>query len=409
MDNQNPNPEPPAQFPIPPTEPLSPTQTTPLTQPIIEPIPIGIINPPPQTPEKSVKTIFYQNSKFKKSILIAAIIIATFLVINFIGGRFLPGKSLFNVTRTVYIDESDKVSPYDLYTPFPKYESSPEETPISDVVDYGCHSPLAPSGAGPVSKCNYRNVKASIVEAQTVMNRIYKNFGVTQIPDSLNFQEEIYKGIHIKWTINQPISTTTMAWIKNAIDIMPAYFNIDHPVLAIYSATPEDLQVKGIAPENLGAFAYESGLNIFFTKPFANGTSTQYVVNKEVATQALFHEWVHIIQFYDTLQTFTEKYLSIPGNASVSTQIDPITKDYAKTVGWVFQSDQYGDSSYAILGTDTEPQKQTDYGKTKYIEDMAEAGSYFMLCQNEKISEARIKWWEQTTGTNRNSYCPSRL
>lgn len=379
------------QNPIPPTEPVQPNIET--AQPVIQTPPVvEVVLPLPDVPQAPEP--FYKNRMF---IIIAAVVIL--LILSTIGFFKLRSGSLSTVPNI-----------YPNWTPYPasSYASS-TYVPYTPQPEKVCNSPLAPAGAGPVSRCNYRDVKASVADAQAVMGRIYKNFGVSQIPDGLNFHEEIYKGIHIKWTDNQPVSATTMVWIKNAVDIMPSYFYIDHPVQAIYSATPEDLQVKGVAPEYLGAFAYASGLNIFLTKDFAQGSSTQYVVNKSVAIQALFHEWVHIIQMYDTLQTFTENYLSIPGNATVAQPIDPLTKDYAKTAGWVFQSDQYGDSEFATLGTDAASQKQSDYGKTKYVEDMAEAGSYFMLCQNDNISEARIKWWEGTTATSRNSYCPSKI
>lgn len=406
MDNQSPNSQIPAQFPIPPTEPLPSTQIDPLIQPIIESIPIVTINTPPPIPEEPGKTRFYQNPKFKKSIIIAGIIIITFLLINFIGGRLFPGKSLLNITRTVYIDESNQVSPYDLYTPFPKYEELPEGTPYSDIIDNGCHSPLAPAGVGLFDMCSYRDEKISIAEAQSVLNDIAPGYGIVLVPETLKFShEENYKGITIKWTDSQPISNNTLSWIKSAIDILPPYFYQDHPVQAIISASASDLGQKH-SPESEGAALYQSGLNIFLTSEYAKGSSTTYVVNKEVLVQGLFHEWVHVVQNYEILQTFTVKYLFIPGNASVVMGMSPFNISYAKAAGWIFQG---GDFGYATLGTDADAQKQTDYGKTKYVEDMAEAGSYFMLCQNDKISEARIKWWEQTTGTNRNSYCPSKL
>lgn len=398
----------PDQIPTHPTTDASlpPTQITPPIQPVIESTPIVTINTPPQIPEEPGKTRFYQNSKFKKSVLIAAIIIVIFLVINFIGGKLFPGKSLINITRTVYVDQTDKVSPYDLYTPFPKYTMPPDATPIPDVFDNGCHSPLAPPGVGAFDMCSYRNQKISITEAQSILKDIAPGYGIVLVPPTLKFGHiENYKGITIEWTDNQPISTNTLSWIKSALDILPPYFYQDHPVQAIISASANDLGQR-YSPESEGAALYESGLNIFLTSDYAKGTSNTYVVNKEGLIQGLFHEWVHVVQNYEILQTFTVKYLSIPGNAGVVMGMSPFNISYAKAVGWTFQG---GDFGYGTLGTGADAQKQTDYGKTAYVEDMAEAGSYFMLCQDDKISEARIKWWEGTTGTSRNTYCPSKI
>ena len=261
--------------------------------------PQQVIQPPsqpeiPQSPEP-----FYKNKIF---IIEAGVLV--FLILLILGiNRFLnhapPGATVM----------SQKQYQADVnYTPEPLSSISPMATyiPATSQPEQVCNSPLAPTGAGPVSKCNYRDTKASIADAQAVMGRIYSTFGVTQIPSSLNFHQEVYKGIAIKWTDNQPISGTAMSWIKSAIDTMPTYFYVDHPVTAIISATPDDLQTKGVAPEYLGAIAYASGLNIFLTKDLAAGSSTEYVVDEPTTFHALFHEWVHIIQMYDTLQTFTE-------------------------------------------------------------------------------------------------------
>lgn len=388
------------QLPQNPLSPTTPEQLLP-TEPAQGNAPVQSSSPKtsPQSETLPHTEPFYKNKIF----IIICVALLVLILVYYGVVAFLTSKGLV-ISKSQYEAAihytPEPVSPFPTTPPYVPYTPPPEKV---------CNSPLAPAGAGPVSKCNYRDSKISVANAQAVYSRIYKVFGVTQIPSNLAFHEEVYKGIHIKWTDNQPISPTTMAWLKNAIDILPPYFYQDHPVMAIYSATPQDLQTPGVAPEYLGAIAYASGLNIFIVKDLADGKSNQYVVNQYIATQALFHEWTHVTQFYDTLQTFTEDYLSIPGNASVVMGIDPVTKDYAKTAGWVFQDDQYGDSEYAILGTDAASQKQTDYGKTKYIEDMAEAGSYFMLCKDTIISEARIKWWEQKTGTSRNSYCPSKV
>jgi len=384
MDSQNLNPEQPTQFPIPNPDPILPIQPIIQIPPIIQPDMLPEIDN-----EKSPPDSFFKSKKFY-------LIVAGFVILLIVG--------IFSV---IYSQNKKTVTNnYDLYTPFPKYVEIPSTTPTLDVVDYGCHSPLAQAGIGPFDMCSYRDQKISITEAQSVLNDISLGYGIVLIPPTLKFShEENYKGISIKWTDAQPISANTLSWIKSALDILPPYFYQDHPVQAIISASATDLG-QSHSPESEGAALYQSGLNIFLTSEYAKGSSTMYVVNKEVLVQGLFHEWVHVVQNYEILQTFTVKYLFIPGNASVVMGMSPFNISYAKAAGWIFTD---GDWGYATLGTDNDAQKQTDYGKTKYVEDMAESGSFFMLCQNDKISDARIKWWEQTTGTSRNAYCPSKI
>ena len=118
---------------------------------------------------------------------------------------------------------------------------------------------------------------------------------------------------------------------------------------------------------------------------------------------------MHIIQHYEVLQNFSEEYLSIPGNLGVVLPLSAFNKDYARAGGWVFQNDEYADSTYAKLGDDAQSQKTTEYGRTKYIEDVAESGAGFLLCKTTEFSESRIAWWEKMIGAVRSSYCPSKI
>jgi len=59
----------------------------------------------------------------------------------------------------------------------------------------------------------------------------------------------------------------------------------------------------------------------------------------------------------------------------------------------------------SILATDSQSQKTTDYGKTKYVEDMAESAVGLMFCKKDVFSQARLDWWAKTTNTSIESYC----
>lgn len=268
---------------------------------------------------------------------------------------------------------------------------------------------LAPAGATDLTKEYYRNTKASIKEAQEVEKRVGPIVGSIQIPDeSIFIHTETYKGITIKWTAGQPISAQRLQWLKDAIDVLPEYFYRDHPVTNIISATREELGSQVSEAALAGAIAYASGLNIFLTKIFTE-QSNQYDVQKKDAISTLFHEWTHVVQGYEVLQTFTEGYLQVPGNLIEAMLVSPFNKSYAKAAGWVFQYDEFGSSTYAILGTDSESQKNSEYGKIKYVEDMAEAFASLMTCNSGAISKARITWIETTIGKSASSFCPAKF
>lgn len=405
MNNQNPNSNPTPQFsttPVPTAQPqLSQTPITAAPE-------IPTLAVPPTQPEiPSAPEPFYKNKIF----MIGGGILAVILIL--FGGYYAYAE--YRAYNSPIPNLYPNWTPYPMGTfitppPF-NYSPAPEPSNIPLPTTATCNSQLAPSNVPDFDKCNYRDSKISITDAQAVMSRVGKQFGAIQVPSSITWaHQETYRGIPIKWTAGQPLSNNTLSWIKTAIDILPPYFYQQYPAQAIISATPAELNNQIGAGKAQDAAMFTSGLNIFITGTTTAGQSTDlFQVNESNTIQAFFHEWVHVIQNYDTVQTFTEDYLSQPLMGEQALRTDPLLKSYAKAAGWVFQNDQYGNSSYAILGTDADPQKQTDYGKSEYIEDMAEAGSYFMLCQDDKISEARIKWWEQTTGTNRNTYCPAKF
>lgn len=285
------------------------------------------------------------------------------------------------------------ITPYDIYL-------SPTPTPLPKTI--------APLGTPEFKLKFYRSERATIAQAQAVQKQIGATFGNVVISDESIFtQTEVYKGIPIKWTKGQPIPPDRLQWIKEAIDLLPEFFIKDHPVTSFISASDSELGSKSSASLR-GAVAYASGLNIFFTNRILKDSVLGAATKKDMVF-TLFHEYVHVVQHYEILQTFSEDYLGIPGNLIVVMNILPFNKDFAKTVGWQFQNDEYGDSSYAILGTDTESQKTTDYGKTSYIEDLADTAAGVIACDTAKISAARVKWVEENfIKQSAASFCPAK-
>lgn len=278
--------------------------------------------------------------------------------------------------------------------------STPVPTPLPKTI--------APSGTPDFKLKNYRNERATIEEARAVQNRIGATFGNITISDESIFtHSEVYKGIPIKWTDGQPIPPDRLAWIKAAIDVLPDFFIKDHPVVSFISASNSELGLTSAA--NSGAVAYASGLNIFFTNRILKDSILGAATKKDMVF-TIFHEYVHIVQHYEVLQTFSEEYLSIPGNLIVVMKIVPFNKDFARTAGWEFQYDEYGDSSYAILGTDAESQQTTEYGRSSYIEDLADTAASVIACDTALISASRIKWIEDNfIRQSAASFCPAKL
>jgi hypothetical protein len=382
LDNSQPVINQSVQTPIPNTN-QNPTRLGPETE--------TIKTQPPQSQSPNIQSVEEEKTKkpFNKIILIPIILV----IISAIGYLLL---TLFLKNR------NQKTETY------PQIQTGSDLT-LEESQQSTNGVTLAPPGTTEFSKKNYRQTKSTIEEAQALQKKIAKDFGNIVIPENMNFpHKEVYKGIEIKWTDQQPISTETLSWIKSAIDILPEYFYKEHPVEAIISADYKELDLI-TDPDLAGAAAYASGLNIFLSSEFAQGVSRLHRVDKPTLIETMFHEWVHIVQHYEVLQTFSDEYLSIPGNLLVVFGLSPFTKEYAKQAGWKFQYDEYADSTYAILENDSESQKITEYGKTKYIEDMAESGSLFMLCKTDQLSETRITWWEKTTNTNRQNYCPSLI
>ncbi len=281
---------------------------------------------------------------------------------------------------------------------------SQSQTPSTE-----CNSPLAPSNIRPYVRCYYRQSKISFIEAKAVEDRISQTVGSIRIPSDLVFEhEEVYRGIPIKWTSGQPISSKVLSWLKAGLDILPDYFYVEHPLTAIISATDKELGSPTVIKPGPSMLAFASGLNIFLTETTAKGGSTYYPTDKASVTNTLFHEWVHVVQHYEALETFTEEYLA-KNRIVEAMATGPLEKGFAREVGWVYNSDEFGDGIIAKLKDDSESQKTTEYGRSKVREDMAESGALFMLCKSNQISEARTAWWEKMTGKTRSEFCPSKI
>lgn len=391
----------PTQFqPIEPPSPTNPV-SPPVYLPASQTVPPLVVNPNPiieprtVTPDPPIKN--RMSKKMKIFLILSGV-----LVLSLVG---LISYLLFFKSKPA---EDQTASQVGFNWPGQAGNTSP--TPVATASDepisapQKCSSPLAPPEmTDQYYVCQFRSKLASIAEAQSVYQRTAPVSGtVVQLPDDLIVGKEVYKNITIEWTKNQPLTTSDISSLKSFIDKAPPYF-LQYPPVAIISASMDSdfSSQKVILTPNIAAFA--SGLNMYVTKAFINGKDGYYTTDSK---RTFLHEWVHVMQAYNVLQTYKEDSIK---TGSIIASMNPFVKNYAKAVGWVFRYDEDRTSFSADLGNDANSQKITDYGKSNYTEDMAESGSFFVSCQDDMISETRIKWWETTTGTNRSTYCPPKI
>lgn len=250
---------------------------------------------------------------------------------------------------------------------------------------------------------NQRLRKITISEAQVLDNKIGQNV----VPEDLKFiHEETYREVTIVWTDKQVIPAERLKWLKAAIDKLPPFFIKDHPVTKIVSATCTELKLTGDYLKTCGmADAFADGTKIIIGAwSLIDLPSFMPPATQEGMTYRLFHEWMHVVQYYEALQTFKPNYLFKNG-AHFPNVLTPFMREFGKSVGWKFNSDQSTGQWTASLNPDNESQKTTEYGKASPSEDMAETAAFFMTCQSDKISAARISWMEKITKTKAADYC----
>ncbi len=382
---------------IPPQLPVVPV----FLDTIVPPAVIPQVSPEPNTPPPP-----QQNNKLKPLLIIG---ISVLLLLGITVAIFASQKKQSAPISTKYRIVETTPSPVPSLpsaTPTPTTLSTPtpSKEPFSE-----CNSPLAPSNVRPHVKCYYRSSKISFAEAKAVEDRISKTVGSINLPKDMVFvHQEVYRGIPIKWTSGQPISPNVLVWLKAGLDALPDYFYVSHPLTSIISATDKELGSPTVIKPGPDTLAFASGLNIFLTETTAKGGTPYYPADQNSVVNTLFHEWVHVVQHYEALQTFTEEYLA--KNTIVEAMATgPLEKGFAKEVGWVYNSDEFGDGMIAKLKSDAQSQKTTEYGRTKVREDMAESGALFLACKSDQISEARTLWWEKITGKKRTEFCPSKI
>jgi len=268
-----------------------------------------------------------------------------------------------------------------------KVESDSFNSPVPTIVPYST----------PVPK---RAVPASSGEIKAAMIVLDPLFAISSQISSLNFiHSEEYKGIPIKWTAGQPIPADKMTIIKKAIDIAPKYYLVDHPPLAVISATKQELGIESPDATTL-AFAY--GTNIFIHQNFISNTR----VDEKQAIQGMLHEMMHVVQYYELLKEFNVEYLKAEAGNAVRVLFDraEFLKDFGRSVGWGELKD-YGNE----LAKDPESQKTTWYGRFLPYEDQADTAAGFFSCNTSEFSQVRIAWMEKVTGKKANDFCPPRF
>lgn len=379
----------------PPTTIPTPPQQPPIQQPVTTPNP-PVSNPiPPENPTsqnyatvpqaQAINEIPKKNSK--KWIILGLLLLFLILV--------GVGIFVFFQIKSKNTTAQDGSGSQYTYTPIVVPTDTPK--PVT----------IAPPGTPDFALAYYLTSRGTTAKAQQIDKEIGTTIGEIPVPSDLKFiHEEVYKGIPIKWTAGQSVPNDRLAWLKAAIDKLPPFFVVDHPVLGIISATPDELKLTGTShTQALMGFAYASGLNIFIGNNMLVDDSLHVPPNQKDIDHALFHEWTHVIQYYEALQTFTEDYLKMAGTGQAM-RLTPYVHDFAVTVGWDYGG--YGPATWdgiPKLKTDADSQKTSDYAKEYEYEDQAETMASLLTCDTGNFSQARIQWAEKVTNTTAASYC----
>jgi hypothetical protein len=295
-------------------------------------------------------------------------------------------------TAGSHIDASS-ADTYVTPTPYPTME------PVPTIIDYKKPENM------------YRKPKLTIPEVLAVNQSVVKKLGVLPTPDEKIFiHSEVYKGIPIKWSANKPIPADKLAWIKRAIDIAPDFFVKNYPIGAIMGVSntdigvPADDLINGIDVANVLAMA--SGTNIYVSRDLINPRKSEFYAppDEKVAIRTIFHEWVHVVQYYEAVRTYTSGYIEneTGGLRDLFAKETFVYDDWAKNVGWYFKEGWTTPS----LKEDAESQKTSEYGRLMMYEDQAETFASIFICDTKEYSQARISGIEKIIGKKASDFCP---
>jgi hypothetical protein len=340
-------------------------QNPPIHQPVVENIQV------PQT------------LPFYKSRIFILIAITFLLIISLTGFLFYSRSRLKSLTSIPNL--------YPDWTPYPMASFIPAKA-----------VPLATPSI-------YRNPKGDVNIANNLPDSVKASLGVIVIPNTNYIHNEVYKNITIKWTAGQPIPEERLLWIKDSIDTAPDFYTKNYPPQAIISATADELGMS--KEQSLSAtatsIAAASGTNIFlwpaFTKPNPTEPSLTKPLDFKYVQFILMHEWMHVVQYYDGVESYTDDYIThnIAGLYDLNYK-SPLVKKFGEAAGWYYQYDY---SATPTLKSDVESQKTTDYGKMLVYEDMADTASNIITCDTSMLSMARINIMTEILGQTELSFC----
>lgn len=258
-------------------------------------------------------------------------------------------------------------------------------------------------------------------------------------PKDIKFDHELtYKGIRIAWTNGKPITEERLQWLKDVIDTLPASFLARYPIAGVYSAEDENYPPMFIRADNVAAVT--SGPNIYLNAVMASSYRPDIYeqISKHNFARTIYHEWAHVIQFYDIFYTFREEYLDYLVTrgfpvASFLFESANVLFDFATRAGWEYEYTDisqchklgycvdgffycplyFNNKAYKPKNPTPDFWKTTEYalmdGHPGGAEDMAEVFSNFLTCDKSVVfSDARIKWAEDFLGNSADYYCQQK-
>lgn len=286
------------------------------------------------------------------------------------------------------------------------------------------------------TKGTYLNeIPIKLAKARTLIKKYGVNTNVFE-PKDIKFDHQLtYKGINIAWTNGKPITEERLQWLKDVIDTLPASFLARYPIAGVYSAEDENYPPMFIRSDNVAAVT--SGPYIYLNAIMGSSYKPEIYqqISKHDFARTMYHEWAHVIQFYDIFYTFTEEYLDYVISQGYSLgdtffESSSVLFDFATRVGWEYEYTDinqcydlgfckntysfcpcyFGNKAYKPRNPKPDFLQTTEYalkdGNSGGAEDMAEVFSNFLTCDKTVVfSKARIEWAEEFLGNTADYYC----
>ncbi len=251
-----------------------------------------------------------------------------------------------------------------------------------------------------------REKKLTLEEYQELEPKLAPLFGVIEVNNAIFTHSINHNGIEIKWTDKQPLNSEKIDWIKRILDSAPEYLSKNYPINQILSANYQEMGFSEMEETlSTNTAAYASGTNIFIADKLLQDVASAVSdpITEAEFRRTLYHEWMHVAQYQELIQTLTEEYLREYSASGIRHlfNISPYVENFGFSAGWYYKEN----FTTPDLKEDEESQKSSWYGKFMMYEDMAETASGVFTCDAYEYSQARINYITKLAGKQAKDFC----